>query len=267
MRDLRSDRLLTDLNTNGHSIDALRFRDATTLTIISGAITVTQSYHLVDTEGGAATDDLGTINGGAAGDLVYLKAADGTHTVVLKHGTGNIVTSDGGDCSLNDANKVVALLFDGANWHLMGTAICAVHSAKVGLGTDQSIPDSTYTKVLLDTVDFDVFGEFDITNHRYTASLSGIYIVTGLALWNNADVVANKRIYAAFFVNGNQVYSAMLQTATSGDNAMSMATCNLKLNAGNYVELYVWHNFGSASNIRGLPAQTLLSIARIGPGD
>ena len=106
---------ITDLGT-------LNFDDATTLTIASGAVTKTQSYHSIDTEGIAASDDLDTINGGTAGDLLYLKAADDTHTVVLKHGTGNIVTPDGSDYSLDDANKVVALLFDGTNWHLVGSA-------------------------------------------------------------------------------------------------------------------------------------------------
>ena len=131
--------LLNDLPSSGDSqtpwtsnIDAagydlanlgtLNFDDATTLTIASGAVTKTQSYHFIDTEGAAASDDLDTINGGTAGDLLYLKAADGTHTVVLKHGTGNIVTPDGNDYSLDDANKMVALVFDGANWHLVGSA-------------------------------------------------------------------------------------------------------------------------------------------------
>ena len=107
---------LADLGT-------LNFDDATTLTIASGAVTKTQSYHSIDTEGAAATDDLDTINGGTAGDLIYLKAADGTHTVVLKHGTGNIVTPDGNDYSLDDANKAVALIYDSAGtWHLVGSA-------------------------------------------------------------------------------------------------------------------------------------------------
>ena len=107
---------LSDLGT-------LNFDDATTLTIASGVITITQSYHSIDTEGAAASDDLDTINGGTAGDLLYLKAADGTHTVVLKHGTGNIVTPDGNDYSLDDANKAVALLCDSAGtWHLVGSA-------------------------------------------------------------------------------------------------------------------------------------------------
>ena len=116
---------VSDINAIGYdlfNLGKLNFNDATVLTIASGAITITQSYHSVDTEAAAATDDLDTINGGTVGDLIYLKAADGAHTVVLKYGTGNIVTPNASDYSLDDANKAVALLFDGTNWHLIGSA-------------------------------------------------------------------------------------------------------------------------------------------------
>jgi len=117
--------LTGDWNTGGFRISnlkSLNFKDATTLTISSGAVTVSQSYHYVDTESGASTDDLDTISGGTAGDVLYLRSADSSRIVVIKHGTGNIVTPDGNDYSLDSTDKVVALLFDGTNWHLVGAA-------------------------------------------------------------------------------------------------------------------------------------------------
>jgi hypothetical protein len=45
----------------------LNYAAATELTIATGAITVTQSQHTVDTEADAASDDLDTISGGTAG--------------------------------------------------------------------------------------------------------------------------------------------------------------------------------------------------------
>jgi len=117
--------LTGDWDTGGFRISnlkSLNFKDATTLTISSGAVTVSQSYHYVDTEGGAASDDLDTISGGTAGDILCLRSADSSCTVIIKHGTGNIVTPDGTDYSLDSTDKVVALLFDGTNWHLVGAA-------------------------------------------------------------------------------------------------------------------------------------------------
>lgn len=84
-----------------------------TLTIASGAITVTKSYHRVSGEG-AANDDLTTINGGAEGDILVLRR--NTQTITVKDATGNILLT-GGDCVLNASGFVLVLLnYDGSNW-------------------------------------------------------------------------------------------------------------------------------------------------------
>jgi hypothetical protein len=64
---------------------------ATTLTIATGAITVTQGLHKIDTEASAATDDLDTINGGAEGIVFWARIVNNGRNVVIKHQTGNIV--------------------------------------------------------------------------------------------------------------------------------------------------------------------------------
>lgn len=115
--------LVADIDMGEHSINnllLLTFKDAIELTISGGSITATQAYHTVDTEADAATDDLDTIAGGMAGEILYLRAANGARTVVLKHMTGNIITPEGIDYPLNKANKVVELLSDGTNWRIIG---------------------------------------------------------------------------------------------------------------------------------------------------
>jgi len=87
------------------------------LTISSGVVTATRSFHTVDTEGGISTDDLDTINGGNTGCLLVVKAVNTARTVVVKNGTGNIqLTKTGGDISLDNTEKAVILLYDGSNW-------------------------------------------------------------------------------------------------------------------------------------------------------
>jgi hypothetical protein len=68
----------------------------------------------IETEGAAATDDVDNINGGTEGDVLVLRAANGDHTVVVKDGTGNIQCA--GDCSLDNAQDTISLIFDGASW-------------------------------------------------------------------------------------------------------------------------------------------------------
>ncbi len=108
-------------NTEGgvdlHAIEELEFDDATTLTIdAAGAITRTQVYHAVDTNGGAATDNLDTINGGVEGDLLIIHAANDARTVVVRHNQDNIWLSGADDINLDDAEDHLALVYDGSYW-------------------------------------------------------------------------------------------------------------------------------------------------------
>jgi len=115
-----------DLNT--HVRDNLLFLRAylspnasSELTIAAGVITVTQTYHTVDTQADAGSDELDTIAGVSEGQIVILAAEHTDRTVILKHGTGNLVL--GCDISLDDTNKHVALICDaGGNMHLLFTA-------------------------------------------------------------------------------------------------------------------------------------------------
>lgn len=85
------------------------------LTISSGAITATTSYHRVDTEGDAASDDLDTINGYGNGRLLVLKPMDNTHTVVVKDGTGNIFTN--GDFTMDNVHDMMLLIGFTTGWY------------------------------------------------------------------------------------------------------------------------------------------------------
>lgn len=96
------------------------WKDATELTISSGVVTATQTIHMIDTEGDGATDDLVTINGGVAGQLLAIRATNTARTVVVKE-TGNILCG-GSDISLDDINKYLLLFYDGtlSKWVVVG---------------------------------------------------------------------------------------------------------------------------------------------------
>ena len=64
----------TRASTGIQELLGLNLTDSTELTIASGAITVTQSYHTIDTESDAATDDLDTITvAGGEGDVLVIR--------------------------------------------------------------------------------------------------------------------------------------------------------------------------------------------------
>lgn len=84
------------------------------LTISGGAVTVTQGFHTIDTESDAATDDLDTINGAQAGQLLVLKSAADARDPTLKDGTGNLRLA--GDFTLTTTDDSITLIYDGTNW-------------------------------------------------------------------------------------------------------------------------------------------------------
>lgn len=109
-----------DAAMNGNDIDdigALILNDATELTIAAGTVTATQSYHTIDTQSDDATDDLGAIGGGTAGQKLTLRAEDGARTVVVKNNTtppANIALE--GDMTLDNVHDTLSLIYDGTNW-------------------------------------------------------------------------------------------------------------------------------------------------------
>jgi hypothetical protein len=83
-------------------------------TIVSGAIGYSRSYVVVDTEGAAATDDLITMTAAPIGGVPkWIQAANDARTVVIKgDSSGNIVSSNGGDCILDDAEDMAMLMYN-----------------------------------------------------------------------------------------------------------------------------------------------------------
>lgn len=82
------------------------------LTIASGVVTVTGSYHTVDTESDAASDDLDTINGFSDGYVLVIQAENDARTVVAKDGTGNLNLA--GDFSLDSNQDTLAIMYSDA---------------------------------------------------------------------------------------------------------------------------------------------------------
>lgn len=107
----------------GVTIDSLLVKDGTIPKTVLGApteltldtdgeITVTQSYHSVDTFEDAGTDDLDTINGGANGMLLVLTSDNAARDTTVKDGTGNIELDGGADFTLSALRRRIILQYD-----------------------------------------------------------------------------------------------------------------------------------------------------------
>lgn len=264
-KDIKTDLTLKgDLDMDGHSIDnvlSLGFTDATELTIDTGAITRTQSYHTIDTAADAATDDLDTISGGAAGDILYIRAANTARTVVIKHGTGNIVIPGGSDYSLDTADKTVVFLHDGTNWRLLVLESMVTNAkARVTLSANQTIATGTATLVAFDTETYDPGSNFNTTTHRFTAPISGDYLISAQIIWVAAGVVDGKRTGIYLYRNAGQTTARWLLSGAGGALFGNSAVDILSFAAGDYLEVKVEHQYGANADIQSSTAYSYIEI-------
>jgi len=88
----------------------LRLTSPTELTIAGGAITVTKSYHTVDTQGEAPADDLVTINGGTDGMMLIIRTVNSGRDITIKD-TGNILLR-AADRVMGLNNYTAAMIYD-----------------------------------------------------------------------------------------------------------------------------------------------------------
>lgn len=84
--------------------------------ISSGTITADRSYIEIDTESGAASDDLDTINNGTQGNRLILCIANSSRTVTVKHMTGNIKLEGNVDFAISNIYQRVELFYQNGYW-------------------------------------------------------------------------------------------------------------------------------------------------------
>jgi hypothetical protein len=83
------------------------------LAIASGVLNASKAYHTIDTEAGAASDNLDTLNGLAVdGMVVALRTLTPEHVVVLKHNTGNLYLPAETDITMDASTRAVLLAYN-----------------------------------------------------------------------------------------------------------------------------------------------------------
>lgn len=113
-----SGNLSIDGALNGE-IGTLRLSSSTELTISSGAVTITQSVHTVDTEADASSDTLYTISSTSEHKVIFLMPDNGARDIVLGPNTGNIKTPGDIYVRLKQEYYTNILVYEGADWHVI----------------------------------------------------------------------------------------------------------------------------------------------------
>ena len=122
---------------------------------------------------------------------------------------------------------------------------------KATLSADQSIANSSFTKVTLDTENFDTDGAFASNKFTVPAGQAGKYVFHyGGYMSSLGD---DKRLILSLYKNGSGITGpkAEYQIYSTGasSNVLQKTSFVIDLAVSDYIELYVWQNQGGAKEL------------------
>lgn len=186
------------------------------------------------------------LNSVAQGDIIY-GSSSSSWTTLAKNTTATRYLSNTGTnnnpawAQINLANGVTGTL-PVANG---GTGVVVVPKCLVYAGTT-SIATSTYTKVVLNSEQYDTNSNFDsTTNYRFTPTVAGKYYVGASLIMQTVAATYTNRIL--IYKNGVELQRGeyvvgWISSATYSVNIASIIDMN---GSTDYIEIYVWQNSGS----------------------
>ena len=181
------------------------------------------------------------IAGTSAGAITF----NGAYTFPTSDGSANQVLKTDGSGSLSFATTSAV-----ANTPLFRAFIS---------GSDQTIPNSTYTKVQYNAETFDPSGVYDhSTNYRFTPGVAGYFLIT--AQITSADVSDWNNFRIRIYKNGSAI--ANHQARHTHADSLLISTMDLS-DDNDYYEIYVYQSSGSNKDIRNNDASNWFQAFKI----
>ena len=120
------------------------------------------------------------------------------------------------------------------------------------LSSNQSIPDNGWTKVICDTEVIDSDSAYDPSTGRFTVPSGKGGQYTFSCAVDSAGLNSGKSCMMVLYLNGS--FSALgmgkLMSSNTGEDLPVTTTFMRSLSAGDYIEMYMYQNSGSAQNTR-----------------
>lgn len=122
----------------------------------------------------------------------------------------------------------------------------AISAFRAYQSASQTMSVATWTKVAYQTEQFDHLGEYNTSLYRFTASKNGIYVVSA-KLGFASGVTSGEYLALTVRVNGSE-YTRLEEKHTGASASITVGgTAVLKLNAGDYVEIWAYTNRAHSS--------------------
>ncbi len=148
-----------------------------------------------------------------------------------------------------------------------GSSTGSVHMAKMTRDAAQTIPSGIATKVLFDAEAYDSGGIADsVTNDRFNIEHGGIYFIDAFAKSPGA-LDATEYWAVQIRINGSVVMDSSDYSAQANEDKSAHASDTYRLEAGDYVEMFIVHNEGGdVSTPTETQNKPRMSVVEVGSG-
>jgi hypothetical protein len=155
-------------------------------------------------------------------------------------GAGGVITTAdaSGVLELQSGGTTVATIrASGVNAGIQ-VAANAAPAFSAYVGSNQSVSNSTFTKVAINTEEFDTASCFDTSNYRFTPNVAGYYQVSGIVSVGTSGITAG---LSAIYKNGNRYKDGSSLGGPTCSFLASQVSALIYMNGTtDYIELYAY---------------------------
>jgi hypothetical protein len=175
--------------------------------------------------------------------------------LTLTHNATSLILPDGLNIATAAGDSCIALSDASGNWRIFAyqRALSAFSAHKNGTA-QTAIAPTTYTKVTFTTEDFDLAGDYDAANSKWTPR-AGKYLLT-LGLLCSAGAVDGQWITAAIYKNGSLHKEISARVGTSVGTEGVGFTCLVAANGSDYFEAYFYSTGTGDKSLSGNATDT-----------
>ena len=172
-------------------------------------------------------------------------------TAILKVDT---IQDTSGNNIINESSDTITIGASGDTTNIIGTL--QNNGAAVGgdntpafqayMNGNQNIANTTWTKLEMDAEVFDTDSKYDVSNYRFTPTVAGKYWVWGKIRYDETADINNAQL--GFYLNGSLISkTTQFQTVPT----TSQLGITVTLDSDDYLEIWTYHDQGSASPVNG----------------
>ena len=167
-----------------------------------------------------------------------------------------IIKQSGSSVTIGEAGDTITFPSSGT----ASGIFASTPSAYMKLGSDQTISNTTWTKVNLNQSNWDTDSGFDSSNYKYTIPTTGKYQVNYSAYISGID--EGEYCQARIYKNGSSNNESFARSYSQNNIEITVGRSYIfDFTANDYLELYVYQNSGSDSTCYS--EFTAFSISRV----